>query len=304
MSFLFKHIVFAMSMFIFDVFVANASAEHSLKVQKEFLRGRYLEALTSYEKLPKRKTTLQSRLAAVESAWALGLHKRAIRLIEELKLKSRPTDQEWQRAAFIKAILHFQDGDYETCISTTQRFLTVKNLPSEIRGEAELLLGTALYKQGEHVSAARVLLSALDNVKRDSLGEVHYLLGQIRFGELDMEMAQQHFSSVSQSSPNAARAIRYLAEISFKQSECTRAQMWIQEGLELFEEFSLDSWSTYVMVKCGLINAEKGTIPEVLKTLEEAKNKFPKSDVWINLAEAEAESFFVTKQLYQQLEVE
>lgn len=264
----------------------GAAAQHPVDVQRYMARGEYFEALTTFEQLPQRRITTDTRIAAAKSAWALGLMDRAAQELDAaLKDDSLPRDER-ARQTVSRGIIEFQEGRYQDSILYAEKALSLVSGPSPLRARALCLWGQALFKTKAYGAAEEKLTEALKISPESDEAEMRFIRGQIRFRLAKYQDAQADFETIPLDHDRAPLAIRYLARLALEQGNFEGAGFWLTKGRQEFPDYFVDSWVEYARMR---IAAQTGDRATMSKLLEQAQKQYPPSDPWIVLAAATAE---------------
>ena len=102
-------------------FVVNVQAQHPVEIQRKTASGDYMAALATYKRMPTRKATAASAVAAGKSAWALGLNDVAKsefdRALSLGDLNGELDESEVGRIYFSRGIIEFQEENYQSSFS-------------------------------------------------------------------------------------------------------------------------------------------------------------------------------------------
>jgi tetratricopeptide (TPR) repeat protein len=259
---------------------SQVNAQHAIEVQRLHSTGKFLESLVEYDRIPKRRVTVDAVVAAGKSAWALGLPSRALQEFDTA-LRKRGLDSIQQGEILLsEGIIHFQEGESEVAISYAERSLEIVPPPHILRSRALLLSAEALTRLGRHAEA----------LAESSLEDRHnalYGLGTVRMNLGKTVEAREAFEAIPTESDHAAQSVRHLAEIALRERNFKRAYQWLVKGQREHAEFFLDSWVQYALVRCAVAQHQLSLVEDLQRV---ANERFPQSDGWITLLNAEAES--------------
>ena len=129
---------------------APVFAEHSIDVQRLAAKEQHFEALTVYEKLPRRTITTGATLAAAKSAWALSLPNVAIEEFEKALRSDQLTIDEIARAYLARGIIEYQEERYQISVFYAEKLISLLKTESPLRARAWLLWGDSLYELGAY----------------------------------------------------------------------------------------------------------------------------------------------------------
>ena len=263
-------------------------AQHPIEVQRLQVEGKFMESLLEYGRIPKRRVTVDAIVGAGKSAWALGLPQRALQEFEAALAKRGLDSVGRAEVVLSQGIIHFQEGDFEVATIYAERSLSMLSPPHGLRSRALLLWAQALARLGRNAEAEQRYQEAVDE---SSVGERHnalFGLGTVRLTLGKTKEAREAFELIPAASDHAAEAVRRLAEIELKDRNFQRAYQWLTKGQREHAQFFLDSWVQYALVRCAVAQ-EDATLVADLKRV--ANDRFPPSDGWITLLNAEAEAF-------------
>ena len=92
---------------------STAHAQHPMDVQKLSADGDHLKALAMYELLPARTMTIDARIAAAKSAWALGLNTQAAETFDVILRDDQLSSDTRARLLLSRGVLEYQEGRYQ-----------------------------------------------------------------------------------------------------------------------------------------------------------------------------------------------
>lgn len=262
-------------------------SEHPIDVQKNAHNKEYYKAMISFEKLPKQKANKDVLLSAAQSAWALSLPDTATTLFDKVLNDEKLTKDEKSKIYLYKGIIEFQEEKYSTSKIFAEKSLMLAS-KDEFKSPAHKLLGDSLFKLKRYSKAKEQYLNALDFSSDEEKSNINYQLGVTCFYLGDFESSKNYFSKVSLDNEDSPFAIRLLIKIALEESNYPALKKWLNVATSEFPDEFLDSYIEYAKIKLAIYEKNKQVAN---KTLQEAKEKFPQSDPWINLAMASYEAF-------------
>lgn len=266
----------------------DASAQHAIEVQRLHADGKYLESLQEYDKIPKRRVTVDAVVAAGKSAWALGLPTRALQEFDAA-LRGRGLDS-LQRAEMLlsEGIIHFQEGELEVALHYAEKAAEAVPRPHLLRARALLLGAESLTRLGRNAEAETRYGQSLEESTAEDRHNALFGLGTVRLLLGKTKEAREAFEAIPTESEHAAHAVRHLAELELRERNIKRAYQWLMKGQREHATFFLDSWVQYALVRCAVAQNDLNLVQDLRRV---ANERFPPSDGWVTLLNAEAESF-------------
>lgn len=273
--------------------VSNSLAEHPINVQKNAINKEYYKAMVSFEKLPRQKLNKEVLLSAAQSAWALSLPDTAIELFDKILDDKNISNKEKAKIYLYKGIIDFQEGKYSISQIFAKKALSFSNDISEsLKSAALKLLGDSYFKLKLYGEAKREYIEALKYADNNQQPSIYLQKGMAEFYLGSFDEAQKDLQKVSMDNEDAPLAIKLLMKILLEKKDYQKLKKWIEVlNIEFPDEF-IDSWIDYAKVKVAISEDNKR---EALKVLEFAKDKYPESDSWINLARASLETYLWNK---------
>jgi tetratricopeptide (TPR) repeat protein len=268
--------------------IDQAVAQHPIEVQREAAQADYLQALITYDKLPKRKITTEATIAAGRSAWGLSLPQRAILEFDNaLRDETLPKEQR-ARLYLSRGAIEYQEGLPQVAAMYAARAVENFEQASALRSRAYVLWGQSLYDTDSYGEAEEKYILALNEADPEDAGEVHFLLGQCQIKLNKRDEARQHLEQVPLQHERTPSAIRYLANISLETGKFQTAEFWLNRGRSDYPDRFLDSWVDYALVSAAI---DEGDLAKVRMLRDSAAKKYPPSDPWMTLLNAAAEGF-------------
>ena len=273
--------------------VSNSLAEHPINVQKNAINKEYYKAMVSFERLPRQKLNKEVLLSAAQSAWALSLPDTAIELFDKILDDKNISNKEKAKIYLYKGIIDFQEGKYSISQIFAKKALSFSNDISEsLKSAALKLLGDSYFKLKLYGEAKREYIEALKYADNNQQPSIYLQKGIAEFYLGSFDEAQKDLQKVSMDNEDAPLAIKLLMKILLEKKDYQKLKKWIEVlNIEFPDEF-IDSWIDYAKVKVAISEDNKR---EALKVLEFAKDKYPESDSWINLARASLETYLWNK---------
>lgn len=265
-----------------------AVAQHAIDVQQKAVAGEYYEALLLYDKMAKRRATVDATIAAGKSAWALGLADRAILEIDSVLRTSTLPAEKRARLLLSRGVIEFQEQRYQNAILFVEKTMELLPNASALRGKAWVLWGESLYALGSYGIAEKKYEHALTESADALKADVHYLLGRCQMELARFSEAKVHFESLPVTHSRTPDALRYLATIALNSGAFEDAEFWLVRGREHFPDHFIDSWVDYALARVAMHKNDSERVSEIY---EEAATKFPPSDHWLNLLAAANESY-------------
>ena len=268
-------------------------AEHPINVQKNAINKEYYKAMVSFERLPRQKLNKEVLLSAAQSAWALSLPDTAIELFDKILDDKNISNKEKAKIYLYKGIIDFQEGKYSISQIFAKKALSFSNDISEsLKSAALKLLGDSYFKLKLYGEAKREYIEALKYADNNQQPSIYLQKGMAEFYLGSFDEAQKDLQKVSMDNEDAPLAIKLLMKILLEKKDYQKLKKWIEVlNIEFPDEF-IDSWIDYAKVKVAISEDNKR---EALKVLEFAKDKYPESDSWINLARASLETYLWNK---------
>lgn len=278
-------LIAVVALFFFPV---SAGAQHAIEVQRLHSEAKYVESLLEYERIPKRRVSVDAIVAAGKSAWALSLPSRALQEFDAALRKRGLDSLQHAEILLSQGIIHFQEGEFEVAASYAERSIASIPPPHLLRSRALLLWGEALARLGRNAEAEARYGEALEESAAADRHNALFGLGEVRMALGKTKEAREAFESIPTTSEHAAEAVRHLAELELREHNFTRAYQWLTKGQREHAEFFLDSWVQYALVRCAVAQRDVSLVEDLRRV---ANERFPPSDSWITLLNAEAESF-------------
>lgn len=266
----------------------NAAAQHSIEVQRLTAKGEYFEALTTYEKLPKRKTTSGASIAAAKSAWGLGLPLRAIEEFDKVLRDESLDSVERARILLSRGIIEYQEDRTQVAALYAEKSAALLPEAGPLRAKAWFLWGQALDRMGQYGPAEDKYVKAIEEGEIDDKGDMHFMLGRCLQKLGKNAAARENLEKVPLRHDKTAKAVRALAELSLAEHEYDQAEFWLGKGRQDYADEFLDSWVDYALMQVAISRSDQERARLIL---EESKKKYPPSDHWLNLLSAAEESF-------------
>jgi tetratricopeptide (TPR) repeat protein len=264
----------------------GAYAQHPIDVQRLSADGEHFKALTTFEIIPARRMTLEGRIAAARSAWALGLNERAAAEFDSiLREPSIPLDSR-ARLTITRGAIEYQEERYQEAALYAEKGISVLKKPSALRGRGYLLWGQSLLRLKAYGTAEEKFLTALAEADESDKPEIHFALGTVEMKLGKYTQAEEHFQAVPTDHDRTPQAVRNLAAIALDTQQYDKAQFWLEKGKQEYPDAFLDSWADYGLVQVALSKSDLLTARQVA---EQAAKQYPPSDPWLLLMQASLE---------------
>lgn len=275
------------------IFVSNSLAEHPINVQKNAINKEYYKAMVSFEKLPKQKLNKDVLLSAAQSAWALSLPDTAIELFDKILEDNTSSTSQKAKIYLYKGIIDFQEGKFTTSQVFAEKALSLLDEKSNaLKASALKLLGDSFFKQKLYGKAKTKYTKALKIATSQELSAIYLQRGMASFYLGSFDDALKDLQKVSLDNEDATLAVRLLMKILLEKKEYKKLKKWIEVANTEFPNEFIDSWIDYAKVKIAISENDKKAAKNILM---QAKEKFPESDSWINLASAALETYLWQK---------
>ncbi|RMD85949.1 MAG: hypothetical protein D6808_04295 [Candidatus Dadabacteria bacterium] len=274
------------------VWAGSGSCQMPVDVEKAMANKQYLAALEIYEKMPRRRRTTSSAVAAAKSAWALGLSNYAKeefdRAIELGELKHDLTPLDKVRIFFSKAVIEFQSGNFNLCIEYCESALKLLNGEGPLKGQILMLMGDSYLKLRKYAKAEKSYTAAVKRLNGEDKVDGLYAVAWVQYNIGKYEQASRNLKKIPLYSVKSPLAIRLLALIALEKEDFERLVFWLNKGKEQFPDEFLDSWVNYALM-IGYIGLDQKA--EVAKLRKATSEKYPSSDPWVILLNARAEEY-------------
>lgn len=267
-------------------FLLSETARHGEETIAELTdRGEHLKAVS---KAVDRSDalTLDEKIHAGKSAWALGLPDRARMWWDEALAVKEFTGTERYRTLLARSIVALQEKQFDEARRIAER--TANELePSDLRAQLWLVVAEALKEQNALSLAEGYYRKALDDGGSTTKSEAQFLLGECLLSLGRVNDARHAFTAVSSESSEAPRALRRLAELDLSQRNFDGVLTWLEEGRESHADRFQDGWTSYALISAF---TEIGRLDRARKELDQLKVRHGDGDEWFPLADAAVEA--------------
>ena len=264
-----------------------AHADEPISVQLLASRGEHYQALVAFEKLPKRKVTSESIIAAARSAWALSLHEQAASLFDRALESPNLSEIDRGRIYLSRGIIELQQQQYQMAVLFGAKALEHVSEAGPLRAKIKLLIGNAKLELREYGPAYESLIAALGESNGDDEGELHYLIGSAALQLNRVDEAETNFKAVPYGHDRTASAIRKLAEVNLTLNHPEKTVFWIEKGKHDYPDQFIDSWVPYALAQAAIARSDYTALRAVQA---EANQKYAPSDFWVGLINATTET--------------
>ena len=236
------------------------------------------------------KTDLAAFVAAVnESAADQDVNDLIIdTAIRKLQADGKIDPVEQARLHLSVGIIHFQEGRYQIAAMKAERVVELLKTPGPLRSKANFLWAESLSRLGSLGQAAERYEAALLEAPTEDRPDIHFAFGVCARSLGMSDRAQGHFEKVPLQHERTAMAIRNLAELALEAKSYANAGVWLARGRADYPDRFLDSWTDYALVRVAI---HGGDLEEVRELRAQAQTKYPPSDGWLTLLNAEAEAY-------------
>lgn len=287
-----------LTIFLFLGVAAQAVAQHPIDVERKAQAGEWLEALSAFRMLPSRRVTPAAALAAAKSAWALGLVKEAKTQYDRALLLDPEgqelSDADRSRILFSRGIIEFQEGNYQAAIVFAGKASDLIEVEGPLKAEIFQLWGEALLKANKPQLALEKCEAALNWIRPEGEGDLHYLIATAAMTIGQLEKAEEHFTAVPLRHSKSGLAMKGLGMLALENKKYDEVTFWLTKGRQEYPDVFLDSWVDFALVKAY---AASGDSEQLKKAYENATATYPPSDGWLILLQATAEESLWQKSL-------
>ena len=266
----------------------SAYAQHPIEVERAAAQGDYMAALVTYDRLPERRATLGAREAAAASAWGLGLPDRAIEEYDRILKDESLAPQKRARLFLSRGAIELQENRFQVASLFAERSVQQLAEPSPLRAQALLLWGQSLSRLGMAGKAEEKLEQALKESLSADRPDIHYQLAECQLILGKFDEARAHLEQVPLHHERTSKALRYLAQLAVERKDPGQITFWLTKGREDYPRDFLDSWVDYALMSAAI---QEENVTRVLDLREQAATRFPPSDHWLTLLQAESEIF-------------
>ncbi len=263
-------------------------AEHPIDVQRKAVNGEYMQSLVAYERIPKRRVTTDSTIAAAKSAWALGWVSRASADFDRVLQDKALTAQKRAQVLLSRGIIEYQEGRFEMAALYAEKVTQTLKQACALRSRAWQLWGESLARMNSTGMAEEKLKLALSEADSNDFAEISFALGEVQINLNKLEQARANLEQVPLNHDKTPRAVRRLAQIALSLGNFNSAEFWLKKGRADFADNFLDSWVDYALMQIAI---HKRDAVEVRRIREYAQKNFAPSDAWVTLLEAAAEAY-------------
>lgn len=247
-------------------------------------RGEHLKAVSKALERDS-SLSLDERIHAGKSAWALGLPDRARTWWDEALAVKEFDGSERHRTLLARAIVELQEKRYDEARRIAER--TANQLePSDLRAQLWLVIAEALKEQRALSLAEGYYRKALEDGSRGTKGEAQFLLAECLLTLGRTNEARYAFAAVGTDSPEAPKALRRLAELDLSQKNYDGALTWLEEGRETHADRFQDGWTSYAIISSL---TAIGRWDRAQRELEQLKVRHGDADDWYLLSESAVE---------------
>jgi tetratricopeptide (TPR) repeat protein len=246
--------------------------------------GLHFDALLSASS--KEELTLEDRLSAARSAWALGLADAARIHWDDALANEALEGKERSKEQLARAILELQEGNVETARSIAER--AAASIPSsDLRSQFWLLIAESLMSQGAISQAESYYQRAVAEAGPETKSEASFLLGECLLKLGRMSEARYSFAGVESRGRFAVPALKRLIEIDLNEKSYEGVLTWVHEGSENYPREFEEPWIRYAQTVAYL---GLDRINEAKQELTRLKARHSENEPWFQLADATFEA--------------
>lgn len=268
-------------------------AQHPIDVERLVAEQKDFEAITLFQKLPRRQIKSSTLVAVSKSAWILGLSEKASEYLNLALQDEELTEVERSKIIYQQALIEFQESRYREAAILIKKSLNLLQEPSPLRGLVLMLAGDTANKLNAPADVLKYYKQAADEISHDLIAEVNFRLATVAKEKGEFDEAIKLFRKLPLEHKRSAEAIRSMAEIAIDNNNPQLAANFLQKGRELYPDEFIDSWVDYVLTNAAISGGETSV---VRNRRSEALTKYPASDEWITLLDATAEVYEWTEE--------
>lgn len=272
-----------------DLGLSVTASAPSTSINDMSQRGLHFQALTQYYQTTEQDPSLIGRsdkLAAAQSAWALGLAKQAREIWQAVISDKGFSGIERERVILALSILELQEENVDLASRYAQEAAS-RLESSPLRAQFWLVIAQALTKKALDAQAQGYYKRAAEEAGVDHKSETLFLLGENQLRQGQLTDARYSFVAVSTPSDFAGKSLRRLIELDLKQNEHESVLTWIREGRSLYHQEFDDPWISYAFITAQLALGRKDDAQEEIKF---ARSRFANNNSWLHLASAAIEA--------------
>jgi tetratricopeptide (TPR) repeat protein len=273
--------------------MSSASAQHPSEIVKLNAEGDHYQSILHYLRLPQRRLQAEAAIAAAKSAWALSLPQLALEAYDKVFQFDIASTKKSQ-IFLSRAIIHFQEGQYELSSVNAENAIEELPVPSSFRAKAWYLWGESLLNLKYSGKSIEKYIHAIEESDEQGRSDIYFSLGKAYLDQGDVINAMESFEKIDPVSDMYPQALKKLVWLYIESSNFEKAEELITFGKYNYPNVFMESMIDYSWM---LILLKKGDSKKIESALKEIEEKVSPSDTWLPIIQGSVELFLKNKSL-------
>jgi tetratricopeptide (TPR) repeat protein len=223
-----------------------------------YQRNQFAEAVTDFnvflDKYPNSRWRIEANELLAQSYLKSSNYDQALAHLESINNKSTPLKRAYQKVAFQKGQLLFNDSKFSKAADYFEK-ASIYAMDREISAQAYYLKGECLSVLNQYDQARDAYRKSISQGVDEWANKSRYGLGYISYNEKDYKSAERFFQDFIQ---NSFKRDELTVDARLRLADCYYVQKDYDRAVRQYKEVSQPEYASYITYQLGLVYQLKG----------------------------------------------
>ena len=223
-----------------------------------YQRNQFAEAVTDFNvflaKYPNSRWRIEANELLAQSYLKSSNYDQALAHLESITNKSSPLKRAYQKVAFQKGQLLFNDSKFSKAAEYFEK-ASIYAMDRELSAQAYYLKGECLSILNKYDQAKDAYRKSMNQGVDDWTNKARYGLGYISYNEKDYKNAERYFQDFIQ---NSFKRDELTVDARLRLADCYYVQKDYDRAIRQYNEVNQPEYASYITYQLGLIYQLKG----------------------------------------------
>lgn len=237
-----------------------------------FQRQQYADAVSDFttfiNQFPNSRWRIEANELLAQSYLKTSNYDQAIAHLESIKNKSTPLKKAYQKVAFQKGQLLFNDSKFGQALDYLQKAVSF-SMDKEIAAEAQFLIGECYAVLNDYSRAKPAYQECISMRVKDWNNSARYGLAYIYYNEKNYNLALEHFESFIQ---NSFKRDELTIDARLRLADCYYVLKQYDRAIRQYKEVTQPQMQSYISYQMGLCYQLKGDYDMAMASFDQTIN--------------------------------
>ncbi|MEQ9306216.1 MAG: tetratricopeptide repeat protein, partial [Marinoscillum sp.] len=251
-----------------DMVEESAITLAKINFQRQQYADAVLDFTTFINQFPNSRWRIEANELLAQSYLKTSNYDQAIAHLESIKNKSTPLKKAYQKVAFQKGQLLFNDSKFGQALDYLQKAVSF-SMDKEIAAEAQFLIGECYAVLNDYSPAKTAYQECINMRVKDWNNSARYGLAYIYYNEKNYNLALEYFESFIQ---NSFKRDDLTIDARLRLADCYYVLKQYDRAIRQYKEVNQPQMQSYINYQMGLCYQLKGDYDMAMASFDQTIN--------------------------------